>query len=77
VKRRQPPPAPLTTGELSDEQAAALERAASRPGWRLDAPDFNQRAAAQILAGRWRRRPSPERKLLESLLTDSDHGQPD
>jgi hypothetical protein len=56
VRRRQPPP-PVSDG-LTDEEAAALERAAAKPGWRMDGPEFArcQAAATQLLADRWRRR---------------------
>jgi hypothetical protein len=54
--RQVPPPAP--PDGLTDEQAAALERAISRPGWRLEGPEFAgcQEAAVRLLADRWRRR---------------------
>jgi hypothetical protein len=59
VKLRQPDhPKTVHEGDLTDEEAAALERAASPPGWRMDGPEFDwcQDAAVELLAARWRRR---------------------
>jgi len=49
---------PRPAGDLTDEEAAALERAASLPGWRMDGPEFDrcQDAVVEMLAARWRRR---------------------
>ena len=72
MRRRQPPPAPPGDG-LSDDQAAALERSVSLPGWRLDGPDWAhaQHAVVQLLASRWRRTP-PE--VQQARLDDARHG---
>jgi hypothetical protein len=59
MKLRQPEvEIPTSSDDLTDEEAAALERAVSRPGWRLDSPEFDgcQEAAQRLLADRWRRR---------------------
>jgi hypothetical protein len=69
VKRRvapEPPP----SDERPDAEAAALERAASRPGWRMDGPEFAgaQRAVEQNLAARWWGRPEAERQAIEAVL---------
>ena len=57
MRRRPRPPQPPPDG-LADAQAAALERAAVPPGFRMDGPEFahNQAAVDRILAARWRRR---------------------
>jgi hypothetical protein len=49
VKPRQAPAPPPADG-LTDAEAAALERAASPPGGRLDGPEFDscQDAAEQL-----------------------------
>jgi hypothetical protein len=57
MRRRQRPEPPPQDG-LTDSQAAALERAVSPPGKRMDGPAFNacQDRAIELLAARWRRR---------------------
>jgi hypothetical protein len=64
------PPEPPPSDDLGDAEAAALERAASRPGWRLDGPEFAccQAAAEQSLAARWWCRPEVERQAIVAML---------
>ena len=60
MKLRQPASSGkvLSQNDLADEEAAALERAASPPGWRMDGPELDccQADAVKLLAARWRRR---------------------
>lgn len=70
MKRRRPPPPRVD--DLSDDQAAALERYVTAPGWRLDElAGVSPRAVTWLLAQRWRRTP-PE--IREARLADARRG---